>query len=189
MAKQPAKITTAKPSTAPAPTPARRRLGPNDTAAFKVYTHAQTSGERAALAVVPLHEMPLLRRKVTALGGNNVELVTEWPDHVMRIQPVSLAQLNDEYARLVEVYTYDAPSGKADGEQINLMMDFYGPAHQGRLLAVMRRLEDAFRAKMEELGPGKLPSKEDLEEIVALAEPDHDFSMIPFDDADAGEKA
>ena len=81
--------------------------------------------------------------------------------------------LNEEHERLTNRFSYPG----ADGKTINLMADVYGPPHQGRLLAVIRRIHLAGRAMAKLLAEqNRKLSAEDLTELVKLADPEADFA-------------
>lgn len=145
--------------------------------AVKVFILAQTTGERSAISDVPLHEVILLRRKVPHLGGNKVDLVGEWPSTADRTRGLTVAEVRDEFEKLRNRYTYDKPGGQ-DGDQVDLVMDVYGP-NPRRLVEVMRRTHAAWQ-KLEATLGDKEPTPEQLEELVALAEPDADYEAIDY---------
>ena len=163
---------------------ARGRPAADQPVAAAVFATVTTSGPRGKLNLVALHEIPLLRRKLQLQAGDSVELLGQWPAHVDRIRARTAAALNDEYARLLGLYRFEKPDGR-EGEVTDLVMDLYGPAHQGRLVAVMRRQEEAWRTLADELGLDGEPSAEQLEALVALAEPEADYGGdgIPYEPA------
>jgi len=147
-----------------------------------VFILAQTTGERAAITDVPIHEVILLRRKVPHLGGNKVDLVGEWPSTAERTRGLTIAEVRDEYEKLKNRYTYDKPGGQ-EGDQVDLVMDVYGP-NPRRMVEVMRRVHAAWKKLAEQLGD-KEPTPEQLEELVALAEPDADYETIDYNEGAA----
>lgn len=178
--KNPAPTDAPKPdSPAPKATSRRPEDAPHVVRKVFILVHT-TGGNRAALADVPLHEVPLLRKKIPALGGNELKVLGEWPATADRIRGLNATQLREEYEVLRDRYTYDKPGGR-EGDQVDLMMDVYGPLNQGRLVTVMRRLEKAWVEMERGLEDGKQPTEEQIEEILALAEPEHDFETIPAD--------
>lgn len=138
------------------------------------------NGNRSALKDVALHEVPLLRRKVPATGGTELKVLGEWPTTAERVRGLTAVQLREEYETLRDRYTYDKPGGR-EGDIVDLMMDIYGPLNQGRLVAVMRRLEKAWREMLSEVEAGELPTEEQIEDVLKLAEPENDF--VPLDEA------
>lgn len=138
------------------------------------------NGNRSSLADVPLHEVPLLRKKVPGTGGSELKVLGEWPPTAERFRGLTAAQLRDEYETLRTRYTYDKPGGR-EGESVDLMMDFYGPFNQRRLYDVMRRLEKAWREMMRDVADGDQPTPEQIEEVLALAQPEGD--MVALEDA------
>lgn len=176
---------TAAPTTPDAKRPVRREgtSGEAPVIARKVFILAHTSGERAALADVALHEIPLLRRKIPLLGGNDLKVLGEWPENVDRVRNLTSEMVREEYTTLENRYTFDKPGGR-EGEQVNLLGDVYGPLTSGRLIAVMRRLEVAWRKMMAQVPEGEEPTEDAIEDVLKLAEPEHDFGALADIDAD-----
>lgn len=137
--------------------------------ARKVYIHAFSSGPRASLEAVPLHEIPLMKRKLEVFG-EHLTISADWPDFVPHEREVTALGLREEHTRLREKYTFKGN----DGQQYDLVQDVYGPAHQGRLVAVMRRQAKAWGEAVRAAGTESLPI-EVLQELVQLADPEADF--------------
>lgn len=168
-------IPKSKTVTAIEPAPAQDAARDADAApqgpvvARKVFIHAFSSGPRASLEAVPLHEIPLMKRKLEVFG----ELLTlseDWPDFVPHEREVTALGLREEHTRLREKYTFKGN----DGQQYDLVQDVYGPAHQGRLVAVMRRQAKAWGEAVRAAGTESLPI-DVLKELVQLADPEADF--------------
>ncbi|MFW6340821.1 MAG: hypothetical protein ACOC0Q_08135 [Wenzhouxiangella sp.] len=140
----------------------------------KIWVTVVTDGDRPAMETLGLHEVVLARRKLQ-MHSCSLRLMGEWPEAVERLQPLGAADLTEEYARLQARYTYDRPDGR-EGETVDLVMDVYGPAHQRRLLTVMRRIEEAWREMEATLEEDQEPPEEYLRAIADLADPDSDFA-------------
>lgn len=142
--------------------------------AVAIFVHGVTSGKQGGLVAPRLHEVPLMRRKLELLQ-ERLELLADWPDDKAREREFDAGDLAEEWKRLKERYTFIGN----DDKQYDLMTEIYGQAHEGRLVAVMRRMHDGLRAKLKAKG-GKL-LVEDLEELVALALPEADFIESPLE--------
>ena len=157
--------------------------------ARKVWLHVESTAKLGGLAVIGLHEVPLLRRKLANDG--EVRLIGEWPEATPRRRDMRASDLLAEYNRLRIDYTYEDPNAAPGTNQVvDVVGDFYGPPAQSRLVAVMRRLDEAFAALEAELGD-EHPTPSQLEELVALAGHESDFAGdgIPYEPATAGRKA
>lgn len=141
----------------------------------KVYIHAFSSGSCASLEAVPLHEVPLMRRKLETFG-ESLTVSTDWPDFVPRERTVTAAQLREEHNRLQEKYRFKGN----DGQDYDLVQDLYGPAHQGRLVAVMRKQAAAWKKAVQESGSDNLDI-ETINDLVLIADPESDYIDSPIE--------
>lgn len=135
-----------------------------------VFTHVVTTGKMGCLTHCPLHEVPLMRRKLEAMG-QTCTIEQEWPKDRPRERGISNAYLAEEYARLQARYRFKANSGA----EVDAMADIYGPAHNGRLIAVIRKMHLAYVAAVRKAGGDVNLRAEDLEKIAQLAMPEGDF--------------
>lgn len=149
--------------------------------ARKVWIHAESTAKLGGLTVVGLHEIPLLKKKLVHDG--EVRLIGEWPEGTSRYRDMSASDVMEEYNRMRDAYLYEDPNATPGSNAVvDLVADFYGPPSQSRLVSVMRRIEKAFREMVERLGD-ETPTPADLEELVALAEPEADFGDgVPYED-------
>lgn len=159
--------------------PVRRRIAPDkqDLPIVCSSTYALVStGPRGKLDAIPLHEVPLLRRKLQLQepAAETPRVLAEFPEHLDRVRGKNLVQLREEYARLVERYSFDKPNSN-NGEQVNLVADFYG-SNLTNLRTAMIRLEQGYQQIHADLGPEDQMSDEQMEELVALADPDFDLN-------------
>lgn len=152
-----------------------------------------STGARGKIDAIPLHEVPLLRRKIQLQepAAETPRVLAEFPEHLDRLRPKTLVQLREEYARLVERYSFDKPNSN-NGEQVNLVADFYGGG-LANLRTAMIRLEQGFRQITGDLGPEDQLSDEQMEELVAVADPDFDLGSggtgeIPYEPFEPGVK-
>lgn len=152
-----------------------------------------TTGYKGQIDIVPLHEVPLLRRKrqLQQPGGEVAKVLAEYPEHLDRVRKLTAPQLRDTYARLKERYEFDKPGGK-EGETVDLVAQFYGIGLRN-LQSTMRRLEAGYRQIMDSLAADEVMSDEQLEELVRFADPDFDIeggtgelAYEPFEPAGAG---
>lgn len=109
---------------------ADRVVDPGAPVATKVFIHVVSSGARGSLALIPLHEVPLLRRKLQAFG-ESLQLLGEYPEHLPRERPVMRAELQTEYDRLTSIYVFTPPDSN---DPVNLVVDLFGPFQGGRYL-------------------------------------------------------
>lgn len=173
-------------STPPAAAPVDRGVGADGRPAVvaKVFVNAVTSGVHPALEAIPLHEVVLFKRKLSQLG-NSCKLDGDWPKRTDRTVQVSARELRSEYMRLREKYTY-TPEGKGESDKIDLMVDVYGPPHQGRLRAIMVKIDEAWRQLVADTLTTKKgirrPTAQELDALAALADPEQDF-IDPDDEA------
>jgi hypothetical protein len=159
--------------------------------AFRVFAWCASTGPRAAPECLSIHEIALAKRRAEA-QGERIELLPDFhdgKDWIDRERPVTAEANNDErfngsislmeeHQRLTDRYTFPG----ANGQTINLVADVYGPPHQGRLLAVLRRIHIAGRKLDERLRKdGRKLTSEDLSELVALADPEADLSGSTLD--------
>lgn len=170
--------TTTAPPAAPkeqAPRPSAARLpGESPVIARKVWIHVESTAKLGGLAVVGLHEVPLMRKKLAVDG--EVRLIGEWPEATPRRRDMRAADLSQEYNRLREVYTYEDPNAAPGANQlIDVVADLYGPPAQSRLVAVLRRIDAGFAELEAKLGD-EIPTPAQLEDIVALTSHEADFS-------------
>lgn len=135
--------------------------------AHRVFINAFTSGQRASMDAFPVHEIPLLRRKVEAFG-ETLTLGLDWPEYVPRERGLTAPQMREEYTRLKDKYTFLGN----DGQPYDLVTDVYGSQVQGRLFQVMRKQERAWRELSKKGSPLTL---EDWNDIVKIADPESDF--------------
>jgi hypothetical protein len=159
--------------------PARRRVtAAKDEPTVCASTYAIVStGQRGKIDTIPLHEVPLLRRKIQLQepAAETPKVLAEFPEHLDRYRPKKMADLRAEHARLVERYTFDKPASN-NGEQINLVADFYG-SNLTNLRNAMVRLEQGMRQIAGALKDDEALSDEQMEELVALAcDPDFDLN-------------
>jgi hypothetical protein len=154
--------------------------------ARQVCVHIESTAKRGGLDVVALHRIPLLRRKLSVDG--EVRLIGEWPDNTDRRRSLDALGMQEEYRRMQELFVYETgnPEDGRRGDMVDLVTDFYGAPTSGRLVAVMRKLDAAWTALEQQLAKTgeKFPTPQQMEEIVALASPEHDFEDgIPYDPA------
>lgn len=136
--------------------------------ATEVFVHAESTGPTGAIEPFPLHEIPLLKRKLE-IQGSDMRLSSDWPEFAPRERSITGAELKALYDRLRARYTF-----KGNDEQVyDLVMDFYGPLHQGRLLKVMRAQHAAWR-KASAAAHGEPLTIEALAELAELANPEAD---------------
>lgn len=158
--------------------PARRRLPVAEqhlpVVCSSIYALVST-GARGKLDAIPLHEVPLLMRKLRLQepAGETPRVMAEFPEHRDRRKPLTMPQLRAEYARLVDRYSFDKP-GSHNGETTNLVADFYGNG-LGVLRSSMLRLEAGLRQIRQDLGEDETISDEQMQELVKLA--DEEFDM------------
>ena len=146
----------------------------------RVYAIVST-GEKGKIDIVALHELPLLRRKIALEGPGSPMPVAlaEYPPQLDRMRVLTVNDLREESKRLEEKYLIDKPGGQ-NGEQVNLLADFYGTGLRG-LLEAMRRLEAGFRQIQKSLGEDEAISDEQIEELARLADPDADLDGLGLD--------
>lgn len=172
-AKEPSAAPTAVPEQNPG-TAVPRKVDEKPVA-VGVFIHADSSGKNGCLNAPPIHEVILLRRKLEAFG-EHLTLDPSWPERTTRERAYTVAMLNDEYARLRQRYVFVNDGGT----QIDLLADVYGPAHNGRLVSVMRKMHLAF-VRLEKAceKEGRTIRVDELEAIVDLAKPEGDFVEAP----------
>jgi hypothetical protein len=148
------------------------------TIARSVFIHVESTAKLGGLDVVALHRVPLLRRKLAVDG--ELRLIGEWPDQTDRRRDLDASGLHEEYNRMRGEFIYEANAGDDGrrGDTVDLLTDFYGSPTSGRLVAIMRKLDAAFASLEKHLAETgeKHPTPTQLEEIVALASPENDFS-------------
>lgn len=155
--------------------------------ATAIYIHIVSTAKLGGLDVFALHRIPLLRKKLSIDG--EVKLLGEWPEGTSRRRQLDGAGLHDEYRRMRELFVYEnSTEDGRRGDTVDLLSDFYGPPTSGRLVSVMRRMEQAWNELEKRLAQTgqKAPTEEDLEAILELAEPERDFDAIPYEPAEAG---
>lgn len=157
---------------------ADRNAAPPVPVATKVFIHAVSSGPRGALAAVPLHEIPLLRRKLQAFG-ESLTLVGEWPKNHPRERPLMRADLEDEYKRLQEAYVFTPPDSS---DKVDLVADFFGPFQGGRhLIEVLSLLNSEWQKLAAHcLDEERDPTSDEMADVLAAADP----QMIQSDTID-----
>jgi hypothetical protein len=150
------------------------------TLVSRVYALVST-GEKGKIDIVALHELPLLRRKIAleAPGSPMPEAMAEYPPHLDRLRALTVNDLREEHKRLGEKYLIDKPGGQ-NGEQVNLLTDFYGNGLRG-LRDAMLRLEAGYRQIQDSLGEDEAVSDEQIEELARLADPDADLDGLGLD--------
>lgn len=176
----------------PAPTPSTASKPPSDCIARPVLIHIESTAKLGGLDVCYLHRVPLMRRKLAVDG--EVRLIGEWPDGLDRRKEWTARDVADEYRRMTELFVYERNSGEDGrrGDIVDLLTDFYGPIANSRLVPVIRKIDRAFAALEKHLLAigEKFPTPQQLEEVIALTAPEHDFSDgIPFTPAEAGKEA
>lgn len=161
--------------------PNRRRTESNGATlpivTAKVYVLAAIKTRGGKINHFPLHEIPLLRRKVRMqMPGSSVEVLAEWPDVPMpRERFLNAQQLRDEYDRLVGWYKFTRPGGR-DSDEVNLVSDLYGNG-LGGLRDAMTRLYRGWKQIQSSLGVDEQLSDEQMDELVKLADPDFELDM------------
>jgi hypothetical protein len=164
--------------------PKRKTVAPElqnlPTIVHRVYAIVST-GEKGKIDIVALHELPLLRRKIALEGPGSPMPVAlaEYPPHLDRMRALTVNDLRDEGKRLEEKYLIDKPGGQ-NGEQVNLLADFYGTGLRG-LRDAMRRLEAGYRQIQASIGEDEAISDEQIEELARLADPDADLDGLGLD--------
>lgn len=131
------------------------------------------TGPRGKVDLLFLHEVPLLRRKLSAQnpGGDSPRVFPGFPEAVERIRPFTAERMIEEYARLEGRYVFDKPGGR-EGEQLDLLTDFYGSRHNNRLAEVMRILAAGWRQISADLiDEVETISEEQIDELLRLVDP------------------
>lgn len=139
--------------------------------ATAVFVEVATGGKRPGQDLVPLHEIPLLERKVRA-SNSSIESITLSSSHAPgRKNPtrpqaltrgLTLAEIEELFVRLNQRYTF-LPEGAKEGDEINVVETVYGTGKDGvKALAItMRKLAAAFEPFMDEMGD-RYPEKKDF---------------------------
>lgn len=133
----------------------------------KVLCHVSAVGERGAMKLYPLHEVPLMRRKLQAEANQRIELETDWPEGLARERQFRRGELYFEYHRLHDYYEVEGERGQIR----NLVDEVYGTFQAGGLLAAV----DAMYAKYLEVSQEKDDTEltvEDLMRILAAGDPE-----------------
>lgn len=177
--------------------PQRRRVAPanaNLPIIASVVFAIVSTGAKGKIDIVPLHEVPLLRRKIALQepASETPKVLAEYPSHLDRVRGKTMLDLRSEYARLIDRYKFEKPNGR-EGEEVNLVADFYGTG-LGQLRATMLRIEQGWKQIKAGVGEDQEPSDEQLEELVTLADPDFELSggtgdgieYQPYEPAGAG---
>lgn len=147
--------------------------------AIKIYCNAYSTGPRGSLLAMPLHEIPLARRKVVLLG-QELKIDPSWPKGGLeRAKGMTGADLANEYSRLREHYVFTM--GDDQVNKYDLVSELYGQPHERRLIAIIRRMHAAYeKLRVAHQDDGEKPWQEDeWEGLVALAEPEQDFIHTP----------
>ena len=153
-----------------------------------------STGSKGKLDTLPLHEIPLLRRKILLQEPSSEvpKVLAEFPEHLDRLRPKTAPELREEYQRLSDRYVFEKPNSN-NGEMVNLLADFYGNGLAG-MRSAMLRLEQGYRQIKSALGPDEVISDDQMEELAAIADPDFDIGQaggggdIPYQQFEPGQK-
>ncbi len=147
------------------------------------------NGQRTMSCSAPLHEVPLLRRLYTALGGT-VTPRTDWVPGLRRRAKLTHAQLQDELRRLSEKYQIPTEGGKRD-----IMAEIYGATGAERLRSLRNKMAEAHRgwgeletaAMVKIRAAGKTYHRLEVESLISelLSEKDVDRLVRSLDPAEA----
>jgi hypothetical protein len=143
--------------------------------ATKVYCNVISSGPRASLLAMPLHEIPLARRKLEILR-EGLKIDPSWPEGMDRHRGMTAPDLASEYERLRRTYVF--ADGDDEQRKFDLVSDLYGRPHEGRLVAIIRRMHAAYeklRVEHRDDEDGEPWPEAEWESIVRLAAPEQDF--------------
>lgn len=164
--------------------PARRKVAIANVQlpviAHKVYALV-TTGLKGKIDHIPLHEIPLLRRKLFMQDGVSEKplVLAEWQDIALeRARPMTSIDVREEYKRLLGIYKFEKPG--SDGEEINVLAEFYGTKIR-ELVDVMNRLYRGYKQLNRDLAANETLSDEQLEELVNLADPDFEYDFVNND--------
>lgn len=141
--------------------------------AIKVFANVNTTGRHASMTSVPIHEIPLMQKKLQ-LVGENLEILADWPAHQLREVALTKTEVLDERVRLERHYIF-APR---ESEHADLVADFYGSGNK-RLVEVMRRIHERFveiEKKRQEQGIALTAG--DLQELARIVDPDSDIDPL-----------
>lgn len=144
--------------------------------AHSVYVEVATGGKRPGQDLMPLHEIPLLERKASALQST-IETICLSSSHgpgkkkpreaQAYVRGHDLGEIEEIFTRLNARYTF-LPEGAKEGDEVNLVESIYGTGKEGvKALAItMRKLHAAFEAFMESMGDRE-PAKKDFLAFIA----------------------
>ncbi len=145
----------------------RLRQEENDTSgpviAMKVYCNVYSTGPRASLVAMPLHEIPLARKKIEVLG-QELHIDPSWPEGMARERPMTAADMVNEFERLRLIYVFS--NGDAETSKYDLLSDMYGRLNSGALKGAIRRQYDAWKKLA---GKGDDLTEAMFEDLAALA--------------------
>lgn len=137
-----------------------------------------STGARGKIDFVPVHEVPLLRRKIAAIepAAEKPTILADWPgDHLPRTRGLTRVGVEAEITRLRALYVIDKPNGR-DGEVLDLIAETYGTgqAMKRQLLQSMAQVHAGWLEISGSLGQDEAVSDEQVTELVGLADPDWD---------------
>jgi hypothetical protein len=146
------------------------------TIASSVFVEVATGGKRPGQDLMPLHEIPLLERKTSALQST-IETINLSVSHgpgkkkpreaQAYVRGHDLGEIEEIFARLNARYTF-LPEGAKEGDEVNLVESIYGTGKEGvKALAItMRKLHAAFDDFMDSMGDRE-PAKKDFLAFIA----------------------
>jgi hypothetical protein len=153
---------------------------PRREVACSIYVEVSTGGRRPGQEPVPLHEIPLLERKVRSMQAS-IEAIclskVHAPERRRESAPVAhkrghtLQEIEDLFAVLQRKYTF-LPEGAKEGDEVHLVDSIYGTGKEGlKALAItMRRLDAGFESFMDSMGERE-PAKADFMKYIAANGP------------------
>jgi len=133
--------------------------------AHSVFVVVNSTGKRGGQTDVPMHEVPLLRRKLKALG-EDLNVIRLSDEHI-RVRGETMESVQAIYGRLRGLYTF-LPEGHKEGDEVDLVSSIYGNERDGlkSLAITMRALHRGYETLSSTLKRGKGPTVEDLDHVI-----------------------
>lgn len=120
----------------------------------------------------PIHEIPLMEKRLAMNGGETLRIVLDWPTNIRRVVPLTREQVNAEVERLLTKYTFQV----GEGDVTNLVDQIYGtPAEAGVMKALKRIYEGLQKLDLDEL------TVDQLWGLVRLANPVNEDTISGLD--------
>lgn len=165
-------------------------INPNKVVLAQVFVMLDVSGSTGGTSTLPIHEVPLLRKKVKDIGkGASAVFAVEernrpaWiykrdefgnltdVEAVPRVKGMTIAGLRDEFARLTRKYKYQI----TDGKFADAFTDIY--SDQRRLSESIKRMADRYLQLSKDRT--RILTIDEWESIAAIASPEADVIDMP----------